>query len=682
MAAVDGLHAATGLPWWATICSVGVAVRVAMFPVSLQGMKASAALMPLLRQARDEVAASMRRQLNAAAPAAAAGATQQEEAERHGGGSRQQRWQRKQQAAAAAVAALQQQQQQRAAGSPSPLPPPPPGPSMRQILARFHQLRQAAGAPHPAWALASPLAQLPVFITAMAAIRTMSLSGWPGFSTGGGAWFPDLTLPAMDLATWTAPMGGWVQGHACPGAAVLCVCGWMARWGGRAGRRLPARLGTWLVRLLTWHAPAAACLRRHGGRGAACGHRAIHAGKHRCGVHRQARLPHGGRLAAAGCKAAPTCVASTASVGWLPGQAGACLHGGPTRLCAVPPRPPCSAGGLAPAGQRDAVGDGRAAPAAGVDDGAAVCHRAAGGVGGVGAGVVRCGGLPGGGARGQGIHAQGYQLSIQPLPPSPSPAARLQLPQGALCYWAAGSGLALLQNHALKQPAVRRAVGLPTGTQQPTADAAPARPAPDAAAAAAAAVAAGAVGPIAAGVDPELRHFLLTTSDQAALFDRAAHLRAEGRAGATCTVLQRLLQLYPGQPNALYALGQVRRICMCAVVGRGGGEAGSGLAAWRADGQTSGRVLAWRDLPRRRRRPGMPGPSSASPAPPACACPQVHAALKDWPLSEQCFLQAAHSQQARRRAGGMGLPACLHPATACMHAACACCPGLGLAVRW
>lgn len=81
------------------------------------------------------------------------------------------------------------------------------------------------------------------------------------------------------------------------------------------------------------------------------------------------------------------------------------------------------------------------------------------------------------------------------------------------------------------------------------------------------------------GVDPELRQFLLTTSDQAALLERAAALRAEGRAGATSTVLQRLLQLYPGQPNALYALGQ------------------------------------------------------------------VHAALKDWPLSEQYYMQAAKSPQ-------------------------------------
>ena len=49
--------------------------------------------------------------------------------------------------------------------------------------------------------------QLPVFITSVWAIRRMSLSGWPGLSDGGALWFPDLTLPALDLASMTAPLG-------------------------------------------------------------------------------------------------------------------------------------------------------------------------------------------------------------------------------------------------------------------------------------------------------------------------------------------------------------------------------------------------------------------------------------------------------------------------------------------
>ena len=195
MAAVDGLHAATGLPWWATVASVGVLVRAAMLPISLQGMKASAALMPLLRQARDELAAGMRAALPPVAPPRPAADDKRD-------GPKQQRWQRAQQQSAAAVAQQhpQQQQQQQAAA-------PPPQPSTAAILHRFHQLRRAAGAPHPAWVLASPLAQLPVFVTAMATVRSMSLEGWPGFSEGGAAWFQDLTLPALDLSNLTAPLG-------------------------------------------------------------------------------------------------------------------------------------------------------------------------------------------------------------------------------------------------------------------------------------------------------------------------------------------------------------------------------------------------------------------------------------------------------------------------------------------
>ena len=35
----------------------------------------------------------------------------------------------------------------------------------------------------------------------------MSVNAWPGLSDGGALWFPDLTLPALDLANLAAPMG-------------------------------------------------------------------------------------------------------------------------------------------------------------------------------------------------------------------------------------------------------------------------------------------------------------------------------------------------------------------------------------------------------------------------------------------------------------------------------------------
>ncbi|KAL4444895.1 hypothetical protein ABPG77_003945 [Micractinium sp. CCAP 211/92] len=370
-------------------------------------MKASAALMPLLRQARDDLAAGMRPPLPPVAPPPAASDEKRD-------GPKQQRWQRAQQQAAAQQQPPQQQQQQAA-------PPPPPQPSTAAILQRFHQLRRAAGAPHPVWVLASPLAQLPVFVTAMAAVRTMSLDGWPGFSEGGVAWFQDLTLPAVDLGSLVAPMGS-------------------------AGAVLPVAITLSML----------------------------------ANIDAAFSVPAGSRQ-----------------------QASVMLY---------------VMGGLR-------------------------------------------------------LFMEWMMVPLFAI------AMQARLPQGALCYWATSSSLALVQNHALKQPALRRLVGLPTGAPQQQAASAPPPPTAEAAAAAAAAMAAGAAGPLPAGVDPELRSFLLATSDQRLLFEKAAALRAEGRAGATSAVLQRLLQLYPGQPNALLGLGQ------------------------------------------------------------------VHAALKDWQLSEQCYLQAAQSPQ-------------------------------------
>lgn len=51
--------------------------------------------------------------------------------------------------------------------------------------------------------------------------------------------------------------------------------------------------------------------------------------------------------------------------------------------------------------------------------------------------------------------------------------------------------------------------------------------------------------------------FLATTTDINALFVRAAELRSEGRVRAAVAVLQRLLELHPRQPRAIFALGQL-----------------------------------------------------------------------------------------------------------------------------
>lgn len=41
-------------------------------------------------------------------------------------------------------------------------------------------------------------------MTAMWASRRMALAPWPGLEAGGALWFPDLTVPALDLASQTA----------------------------------------------------------------------------------------------------------------------------------------------------------------------------------------------------------------------------------------------------------------------------------------------------------------------------------------------------------------------------------------------------------------------------------------------------------------------------------------------
>jgi YidC/Oxa1 family membrane protein insertase len=81
------------------------------------------------------------------------------------------------------------------------------GANYTSIARRFHELRLQQRAPHPLWILGAPLVQLPVFITAMVSIRSMARDRWPGFESGGTAWFPDLTAPAVDVVTLTTPMG-------------------------------------------------------------------------------------------------------------------------------------------------------------------------------------------------------------------------------------------------------------------------------------------------------------------------------------------------------------------------------------------------------------------------------------------------------------------------------------------
>lgn len=167
---MNTLQSVSHLPWWATLSVTAIGVRMAMLPLSMQQMRATSASWPLLAQARTYVAQqSVQHRVVNTKPTA--------------------------EARSAAVA-----KNKVLAAS-----------QTRQIAAAFWRLRKQTNAPHPAWILAVPLIQLPVFVTAMWAARRMAADNWPGLTTGGAAWFPDLTAPALDLsATFiqqVAPLG-------------------------------------------------------------------------------------------------------------------------------------------------------------------------------------------------------------------------------------------------------------------------------------------------------------------------------------------------------------------------------------------------------------------------------------------------------------------------------------------
>lgn len=83
----------------------------------------------------------------------------------------------------------------------SQLPPPVPPPGSGQTLASqyriFTKRRLELGAPSPAWLIAVPLIQVPLFIYWIVSVRQMAMAGHPGFDTGGILWFTDLTVPVQ-----------------------------------------------------------------------------------------------------------------------------------------------------------------------------------------------------------------------------------------------------------------------------------------------------------------------------------------------------------------------------------------------------------------------------------------------------------------------------------------------------
>ena len=190
--ALQALHAATGLPWWATLPLAAVAVRAALSPLALASARSAAAAGPLLREAR-----------------------RMEGGGGGGGGG---------------------------GGDASTTPPPP-----RAVLAAFNRLRAAAAAPHPAWILAAPLAQLPILAAALLGVRAMAGGDWPGLADGGALWFPDLTARAVEVGSAVVVDGGSGSTSGGPGALLNPSSSALVAPCGPAGAALPAAVAGTLL---------------------------------------------------------------------------------------------------------------------------------------------------------------------------------------------------------------------------------------------------------------------------------------------------------------------------------------------------------------------------------------------------------------------------------------------------
>jgi membrane protein insertase Oxa1/YidC/SpoIIIJ len=165
-------HTASGLPWWLSIPATAVALRVALLPLTLKA-KGAAANFALLKHASETAGVALK----------------QEEEE------------------------LRQRQREgktgRDADSPATAPTPTPTANRRWHLTRgyYSLLRRQHGTPSMWWYNLNVFAQVNVFVSMSAALRQMAGAAWPGLSSEGALWFPDLTAPSVVLGTWATPLG-------------------------------------------------------------------------------------------------------------------------------------------------------------------------------------------------------------------------------------------------------------------------------------------------------------------------------------------------------------------------------------------------------------------------------------------------------------------------------------------
>ena len=170
---------------------------MSLLPLTLKA-KGAAANFALMRHASETAGAALRRE--EVEEQAAAAALAREEAERgskvggdkQGGGAAP--------PAASADAASKSQSRHGARTTSA---------RRRWSLARgyYALLRRQHGTPSMWWYNLNVFAQVNVFVSMSAALRQMAGSAWPGLSSEGALWFPDLTVGSVVLGSWATPLG-------------------------------------------------------------------------------------------------------------------------------------------------------------------------------------------------------------------------------------------------------------------------------------------------------------------------------------------------------------------------------------------------------------------------------------------------------------------------------------------
>eukprot|EP00890_Picochlorum_soloecismus_P001604 jgi/Picsp_1/2444/NSC_05905-R1_cytochrome oxidase biogenesis family len=164
---LQGVHDNTGLPWWGTLALTAASIRLALLPITVKGQHALGSVASSFRSASREM-----KDLDKI-PKASDNTIRSSSAK-----------------------------------------------SMA-VAKRAREILRLSGAPSPAWIIASPAVNISVLFYGLYSVRHMAAVSWPGFESEGPFWAADLTLPAVDLASMTAPLG--MQGVIMPASLVMTL---------------------------------------------------------------------------------------------------------------------------------------------------------------------------------------------------------------------------------------------------------------------------------------------------------------------------------------------------------------------------------------------------------------------------------------------------------------------------